>query len=604
MNPSTALLLARLIVGIALATLCYAHAAAQAAPQTAKSGASQSMDQMWGEATAKSGAVASDRTALFRDGNYGMFIHFGLYSHLGGKWKGETFFGIGEWIMRQMKIPVADYMALAREFNPSEFDAKAIACLARDAGMKWIIVGSKHHEGFAMFKSSHPFNIVDATPFGRDPMKELSEACRAEGLGFGFYYSHFQDWTAPGGARGPDKYPDGTPATFERYFREKCYPQVREICSNYGPLQYIWFDTPGTMPKELVLELEQLVRSTQPGALLCSRIGHGLGDYVSKGDMEVPPRNIEGLWETCDTTNDSWSFAWYDDNWKDSREILRRLVNTVGRGGTYLLNIGPDGKGRVPPQAAKYLLKAGEWIRRHPQVVYASGPSPWGCALPWGDVTKRDNLLQLVVFDRPLDGRLLLPGVRSSVASATLLSGEKRLPLAATKRGTWLEIALPASQSEKLAEVVELKLQDKIDIDQVLGIHPNCAVTLLVEFAEVSGAVKKELRWMEKFGEWKHVTQTGQWSPEGRALWTVDVAEAGDYAVELLYRGEGRLTWEIVTDEGVRLHNNQTSSQVYHAYSFGLLRFLKPGLHTIAVSLAGGDRAKASLQAVRLTPAE
>jgi alpha-L-fucosidase len=201
------------------------------------------------------------RAALFRDGNYGMFIHWGLYSHLGGQWQGETFYGIGEWIKRQIKISDEDYIAIAKDFNPVEFDADAIVQTAKAAGMKYIIITSKHHEGFAMFDSAHPFNIVDATPFARDPMKELADACRAAGLGLGFYYSHNQDWTSPGGHGGhggPKKNADGSDASFERYFREKCYPQVKEICSNYGPLSFVWFDTPGSMPKQFVSELVEL----------------------------------------------------------------------------------------------------------------------------------------------------------------------------------------------------------------------------------------------------------------------------------------------------------------------------------------------------------
>ena len=183
--------------------------------------ANPSMDKMWGESVGQTGIEKSDRVALFRDGNYGMFIHWGLFSHLGGQWQDQTFYGIGEWIKRQMKISEADYMALAKDFNPADFDARGIARLAKESGMKWIIITSKHHEGFAMFKSTHPFNIVDATPFHRDPMKELAAACREHGLGFGFYYSHNQDWTAPGGSNGPKTNADGTPATFEQYIRLK-----------------------------------------------------------------------------------------------------------------------------------------------------------------------------------------------------------------------------------------------------------------------------------------------------------------------------------------------------------------------------------------------
>ena len=187
------------------------------------------MDKMWGDTSVVSGVEASKRAALFRDGNYGMFIHWGLYSHLGGQWRDRTFYGIGEWIKRQMNISDADYKAIAKDFNPSEFDAQEIVGIAKAAGMKYIVITSKHHEGFAMFDSEHPFNIVDTTPFARDPMKELADACHEAGLGFGFYYSHFQDWTAHGEGRGSKRNPDGSRATFEQYFREKCYPQVRSV---------------------------------------------------------------------------------------------------------------------------------------------------------------------------------------------------------------------------------------------------------------------------------------------------------------------------------------------------------------------------------------
>jgi alpha-L-fucosidase len=453
-----------------------------------------------------------------------------------------------------------------------------------------------------MFKSAHPFNIVDATPFHRDPMKELAAACREAGLGFGFYYSHNQDWTAPGASGGPKTNADGTPATFEKYFREKCYPQVKEICTQYGPLNYIWFDTPGNMPKEFVMELAELVRKTQPGALLCSRIGYDMGDYASKGDMEVPPRNIEGLWETCDTTNDSWSYAWYDQNWKDSREILHRLVSTVGRGGTYLLNIGPDGKGRVPAQVAKYLIKAGEWIKRYPQVVYGAGPSPFGHALPWGDVTTRSNTLQLVVFDWPADGRLFLPGLQTEIESAGIV-GSAAQPKC-TKRGTWTELQLPAAPPDRPASVIEVRLKGAPKADETLGIYPNVPATLLVEFADVKDAEKKRNNWMEKFGEWKFATQVSKWQPTGKAVWTVDVCEPGDYRLELIYKGEGRPVWRIETDEGVSLQNQQAASTIYHAQPFGLLTFKTAGKHSVTVTLVDGARDKTSLESIRLSPAE
>jgi alpha-L-fucosidase len=594
--------LSRLILALAVLAPASAHAASiqgKNAPAT-----ELSMDQMWGATTVLPGLESSDRVALFRDGNYGMFIHWGIYSHLGGQWKGQTFYGIGEWIKRQMKISEPDYMAEAKNFNPTAFDAREIVRVAKAAGMKWIIITSKHHDGFAMFKSAHPFNIVDASPFARDPMKELAAATREAGLGFGFYYSHNQDWTASGGNNGPKQNADGTPASFDQYFSEKCYPQVKEICTQYGPLNFVWFDTPDNMPKEHAEKLTALVRETQPSALLCSRVGYGLGDYLSKGDMEVAPRNLPGLWETCDTTNDSWAYAWYDQNWKDQKEILHRLVSTVGRGGTYLLNVGPDGSGRIPAQATKYLLQAGTWIQRYPQVVYSAGPSPWDHAQPWGDVTTSGNTLNLVVFDWPAQGRLMLPGLQTEIAAAGVVSDGKLLPVSWKKRGTWTELQLPPTPPDHPASVIAVKLRAAPQVDQTLGVHPNLPTSLLIEFAEVKDAIKEEIRWMEKFGEWKAANQVSAWKPNGRAVWTVNVAEAGDYRLDLKYKGEGRLVWRIETDEGLTLQNQQNSSPIYQSHAFGLLTFKRPGQHTLAVSLVDGSRDKASLQAIRLSPVQ
>ena len=396
----------KLLCAFALATL-----AAQA----------QEMDRLWGESVVKLRAEDAERGQLFSDGNYAMFIHWGLYSNLANKVDGKTYYGIGEWIMnpRMAGIPPAKYRELAKGFNPTKFDAKAIAQLAKDAGMKYIVITSKHHDGFAMYDSkANDFNIVDATPWKKDPMKELAAACKKLGLGFGFYYSHNQDWTFPGGGRGPTTDADGNPATFDDYFAKKCLPQVNEITTEYGPIELVWFDTPGNMPKKYVEQLVEVVRKNQPQALVSGRAGHGLGDYQTLGDMEVPHRNVEGMWESVDTTNDSWAFAWYDEYWKTPSEILRRLIASVGRGGTYMLNIGPRGDGSIPDRAARSLRAAGEWIRRYPQVVYGADPSPWGRALPWGDVTVRDNKLFLSVYEWPSSGRLYLPGLQTPIASA------------------------------------------------------------------------------------------------------------------------------------------------------------------------------------------
>ena len=559
------------------------------------------MDEMWGETTVMSDAFISGKAKLFDEGNFGMFIHWGLFSNLGGVWEGKTYYGIGEWLMnkRVADIPPKDYMAAAKDFNPTEFDAKAIAKLAKDAGMKYIIITSKHHEGFAMFDSkASDFNIVDATPFGRDPMNELSEACRELGLGFGFYYSHNQDWTAPGGGRGPETDENGNKVSFKEYFYNKCKPQVKEICTNYGQIDFVWFDTPGDMPKEYVVELANMVRELQPKAMMCSRVGYGMGDYASIGDMEVPTRNVAGLWETCDTNNDSWSYAWYDNNFKSPKVILARLIETVGRGGSYLFNVGPNAQGTVPSIGAEFLEEAGIWLKKYPQVVYGAGRSPWGYALPWGDVTTKDNKLFLAVFNWPKDGKLYLPGLSAKIKKINLLDGKKKCKLKYKMENGWHVIDVPFETPKDLIVVIEVEIDkdEKPSVKTNLGIYPNTDVRLLTEFGKATNAEQKNVRWMEKFGEWKHANQASNWEKNGEVTWEINVQKPGYYYLDVEHKGDGRLVWKTTTDEGVMVQNQQAATNKYDYRRMGIIEFKTSGNHIIKTSLVEGNPKTSSLK--------
>jgi len=565
------------------------------------------MNALWGEKAARPDGGAPERGRLLRDGNFAMFIHWGLYSNLANEWKGKTYYGIGEWIMNgnMAGIPVDEYKATARTFNPVNFDAKAIARLAKDAGMKYIVITSKHHDGFAMYHSAvNAFNIADATPFGRDPMKELARACREEGIGFGFYYSHNQDWTAPGGNGGPTVDAAGNKKTFADYFAEKCLPQVQEITTGYGPIEIVWFDTPGDMPKEYARQLVDLVHRNQPHASVSGRVGYGMGDYATLGDMEVPVENVEGLWEAVDVTNDSWGFAGYDENWKSPKEILTRLISTVARGGTYMLNVGPKPDGTVPEQAARSLRSAGEWIRRYPQVVYGTGASPWKHRLPWGDATTKGNTVFLSVYTWPADGKVFLPGLKTGITAAHLLAGNDRHPVPVRSTGSWMELSLPARSPEKFIAVIELTLQGTPEAAATPGIDPSCTTTLPAAFASVEACRKHSREWMEKFGEWKQIVQINAWSAGAKARWDVDVMTPGTYLVELTYSGTGRMVWSVATDEGRSIRNQQGSSPVYATFPIGWMRFDTPGAHTLTVSLLEGDAGAANLTALKLTPVE
>lgn len=565
----------------------------------------QEMDGMWGKTTVKLRAEDAERGELFNEGNYAMFIHWGLYSQLANKVDGKTYYGIGEWIMnpRMAGIPVPEYKRLAGTFNPTEFDAKAIVQLAKDAGMKYIVITAKHHDGFAMYHSKAcDFNIVDATPWKTDPMKELSAACRDAGLGFGFYYSHSQDWTFPGGHRGPKEDENGNPATFDDYFTKKCVPQVEELTSEYGPIELIWFDTPGKIKKEYVQQLVDIVRKNQPKALVSGRAGHDLGDYQTLGDMEVPHHNVDGMWEAVDTTNDSWAYAWYDQNWKSPQEILHRLISCVGRGGTYMLNVGPDGQGTVPERAASALRGAGEWIHRYPQVVYGTDASPWGRSMPWGDVTVKKNRLFLSVFDWPESGKLFLPGLKTEIQSVRLLSeaGPQSIPF--EKDRDWTVMQLPARAPETLASVIEINLAGAPEVDSCFGLDPNVETEILAEFSAAEGAEVSKHRWMEKFGEWKSEYPVTKWQPDGKAVWEVNVLVPGDYEVALTYTGEGRLVWGVDVVGGEHIQNQQNASHNYQQFPIGQLNFPKPGKYKVAVSCLDGNIQSAKLRSIHLLP--
>jgi alpha-L-fucosidase len=324
------------------------------------------------------------RLAWFRDAKYGLFIHWGLYAIPAGQWKGQRSLGLGEWIMNRSKIPVREYEALASRFNPVKFDAEAWVQLAQDAGMKYIVITSKHHDGFAIFKSrASRYNIVDATPFKRDVLKELADACAKHGMRLGFYYSQSQDWHEPGGAGntwdfGPDQDPDGKELKpYDDYLRTKAEPQVRELLTGYGPVALIWFDTPRMMSPARGQRFADIVRTLQPATLIDGRLGTE-GDYRSTGDNVIPDTASGEAWETPATLNHTWGFRHDDTDWKAPGSVLFKLIDIVSKGGNYLLNVGPTAEGVIPQPSQDVLRTVGRWLKVNGEAVYGAGVSPFG----------------------------------------------------------------------------------------------------------------------------------------------------------------------------------------------------------------------------------
>jgi alpha-L-fucosidase len=316
----------------------------------------------------------------FRQAQYGMMVHWGLYALPAGEWNGQRMPTIGEWAQSYFRIPSRDYGRLAEAFNPVCFDADEWVQLALEGGMKYLVVTSKHHDGFALFHSRvDRYNVCDATPFRRDVIGELAAACQRHRLRLGLYYSQDLDWHEPdgGGYRHGHTnagcmswtndwdWADPTRKDYTRCFETKIRPQVEELVRNYGDLALIWFDTPLTISAAQSTELFQLVKHYQPGCLVNSRLGNGLGDYRSWGDNQIPDEQMpEGLFETPATLNDTWGYKSFDQNWKSWEEVLRLKRHLNQRGINYLLNVGPDGLGRIPAPCQQVLRRVGEELRR------------------------------------------------------------------------------------------------------------------------------------------------------------------------------------------------------------------------------------------------
>src|SRR3954469_10273251 len=420
------------------------------------------------------------RLAWFKQAKYGMFIHWGLYAIPAGDWKGKQIPGLGEWIMNRAKIPVKEYEQLAKQWNPTKFNADAWVQLAQDAGMKYIVITSKHHDGFALFDSKvSRWNVVAATPFKRDILKELSAACQKRGMPLGFYYSQSQDWHEPGGAGndwdfGPDVAPDGKELKdYDAYLRGNAEPQVRELLTNYGPVALIWFDTPRMMKPERAQRLTDILRSTQPKTLIDGRLG-AAGDYVSTGDNVVPSGVQTEYWEVPATINHTWGYRKDDTDWKAPGTILFKLVDIVSKGGNYLLNVGPMADGTIPQVSQDILRTVGRWLQVNGEAVYGAGVTPFGEELGEtsgrgakdvrGDpliyqqtqwrVTTKPGKLYFTFFDEPR-APFAIPAMKNTIRRAYRLADKAPVAMKIENGRTLLDIERPILDPMATVIVVE-----------------------------------------------------------------------------------------------------------------------------------------------------
>lgn len=534
------------------------------------------------------GARAAALPEWFSGGKFGLFIHWGPYSALGGEWNGKRIEpgDIAEWIMQRFRIPVAEYREVAASFDPVRFDAREWAALAKSAGMRYLVVTAKHHDGFAMYDSDvSDYNIVDHAKFGRDPLRELSEACAEAGIVFGVYYSHREDWDHPYAYGNTWDFTTSQanldtmdhPELFRRYLDEKALPQLRELLTRYGPLGIVWFDR-GIYTPEQGREFADLVHALQPDCLVNGRVGHYdqelLGDYQSLTDNGMPAGGIEEAWETPQTLNDTWGFSKFDQNWKSAGEIVKRLAAIVSKGGNYLLNVGPTGEGVIPGPSVEILRSVGEWLGKNGESVYGTSVSPFPADLPWGFCTRKGDTLYLHVFDWPADGILRLEGLNNRIRKAVLLTnkaGELRFERDA--RGGW-SIVLPASRPDTIDPVVAVRIAGPPDIAPLVIRQKGGEPVVLDHLtASTRGRAVKRFNRRGEEGEFHISKMTG---PGDAIEWRVDMADPGLYDVSVTYAarpgwedgrftvsaGRARVTAAVRTRPGWYDHRTETIGRI------------------------------------------
>lgn len=418
------------------------------------------------------------RMAWFKEARFGMFIHWGVYSELAGTYQGAQIPGIGEWIMHSAAIPVEEYERYAELFNPKFFDADEWVRIAKNAGMKYIVITAKHHDGFALWDSKvSDWDVVNASPYSGDLLKELADACRRHGMRLGLYYS-IMDWHHPDAQAA--FYPSYNSRTlsnpnFRRYIDSKMKPQLRELLTEYGDISILWFDGEwvADYTTEMGKEIDAYIRSLQPQIIVNNRVDKGrqgmagfdregefAGDYGTP-EQEIPDTGLEGVdWESCMTMNDTWGWKSNDNNWKSSEELIRNLVDIVSKGGNYLLNVGPTSEGYIPRPSIERLQVIGEWLKVNGEAIYGTQASPFKQPGWSGRYTTTQDALYAIVFERPVwpDGWLDIPqpdGFSSQSKAILLATGEE---LKMTSNQGTVYINLPDVLPDRIASVVKITL--------------------------------------------------------------------------------------------------------------------------------------------------
>ncbi|NCI47408.1 alpha-L-fucosidase [Sediminibacterium sp. WSJ-3] len=544
------------------------------------------------------------RIAWWREAKFGMFIHWGIYSGPGGEWKGKKVSGYAEHLMRKEKISRAEYLDLAHIFSPVKFNADEWAAHAKRAGMKYLVITAKHHDGFAMYDSKlSDFTIIKQTPFKRDPMKELREACKKQGIRFGFYYSHAFDWEHPqapgndweyknpggdlnlhGGRDWYDLHPDLLEKA-KKYVDEKAIPQIRELLNNYHP-DILWFDTPHKLPLSENIRILQAIRETDGNVVVNGRLVRSaeanFGDYKNTADRPAEFFPVTGDWEAIPTTNESYGYHTYDNSHKPVAHFIQLLASAASRGGNLLMNIGPKGDGAFDTKDLAILDGIGDWMQRNGESIYGTVASP----LPlqnWGVSTMKGNKLYLHVFHFPADGKLHVGGLRSGIVSARYVTAPQQKIGFSRVSPTDYVLQVGARAIDTVNTVIVLEIKEKILTDSIRYLSPNISQTRLLAFDATQtgngfsfGDGKTDRYYVEN---WKSKDQS--------LSWTFRTTAEASFRIHMKYiaaENDGG-AFLLTSDSGFRKEGTVMGDKKAGVTTndLGIIR-LKPGIHTLTLA--------------------
>jgi alpha-L-fucosidase len=485
--------------------------------------------------TKESPADREKRIKWFREARFGMFVHWGLYAIPAGVWKGKNHPGASEWLLNTAQIKIADYLPLLDQFNPVKFEARKWAKIAKGAGMKYLVITSKHHDGFGLWHSKQTEWDVESTPFKRDILRELAAACKAEGIKFCLYHS-IMDWHHPDylPRRAWDPRSEIKP-NFDNYVNYM-KAQLAEIVKGYGPA-ILWFDGEweNTWTHERGIDLYNYVRSLKPDILVNNRVDKGragmagmtvgdhLGDFGTP-EQEIPANGFPGVdWESCMTFNDSWGFHQNDHNWKSAETIIRNLIDCASKGGNYLLNVGPTALGEIPGASIERLEAAGAWLKVNGEAIYGTKAGPFPKTPKWGRATWKPGKLYLHVFEPT--PRLELPGLNAKVKKAYLLADKRPASVADTGQG--IAVHLPPNAVGGAASVVVLEVTGTPSVESIpIRPNKNGTLTLGAEEAEVVGhTARYEAGMKQAIGFWSDA--------KDKVVWDVEFPRGGPFEVEV-----------------------------------------------------------------------